>query len=309
MGILHSFQSIAPIFLLILLGLILRRKGIPGEDFWRFNDRFAYWILFPALLYGKTSTIELSGDLIRPYAIVIYASFGVAALFGVITGLTLRYGGATTSSIMQGCARHNSFLALGLAERFFGTGGLSQAIIISALLIPITNIVSVTMIVILVQEQKKDQIFKAILRDLGRNPLLLGVLAGVFINQLNLAPIPIINDTANLLGAAALPMMLVGVGANIRIGEMSTQKGPVLAAIIGKLVVFPLMVVASTQLLGLSGPTAMILVLYGSVPTAASSYSLAHQMGGNAPLMAAIITIQTGLAFFTIPLTFALIQF
>ena len=149
MGILGSFQAIAPIFLLIILGLILRRINFPGDEFWSLNDKFAYWVLFPALLYAKTSTIQLSGDLIRPYAVVIYASFIGAVLFGLIIGKLLGFDPATAGSVLQGCARHNSFLALGLAERIFGNDGLSQAIIISALLIPFTNIVSVTALVVL----------------------------------------------------------------------------------------------------------------------------------------------------------------
>jgi predicted permease len=43
--------------------------------------------------------------------------------------------------------------------------------------------------------------------------------------------------------------------------------------------------------------------LFGAVPTAASGYTLARAMGGDAPLMATIITVQTALAFITLPLT------
>jgi predicted permease len=38
------------------------------------------------------------------------------------------------------------------------------------------------------------------------------------------------------------------------------------------------------------------------VPTAAASYILARQMGGDAPLMAEIATLQTVLAMLTMPL-------
>ena len=200
------------------------------------------------------------------------------------------------------------FLALGLAERFFGNEGLSQAIIISALLIPFTNIVSVTTLVVLNQKQGGGQVFKAILKDLGRNPLLLGVVAGILVNLLGISPLPILDDTASLLGTAALPMMLVGVGANIRLDRMRAKTIPTLAAIFGKMVVFPLAGYAAILFLDLSGMPAALLLLYGAVPTASSSSSLARQMGGDAPLMAAIITIQTAISFFTIPLTLLFAQ-
>ena len=78
---------------------------------------------------------------------------------------------------------------------------------------------------------------------------------------------------------------------------------PTVAAVIGKMLIFPLTAFALSFGLGLDGMPAILLILYGTVPTAASSYSLARQMGGDATLMAAIITIQTGLAFFTIPIS------
>ena len=120
MGILQSFQAISPIFLLILLGLVLRQKNIPGDHFWNLKDKFAYWVLFSALLYAKTSTIELSGDWIGPYAIEIYGSLIGAVIFSLVISKMLRFDRPIAGSVLQGCARHYSFIALGLAERFFG---------------------------------------------------------------------------------------------------------------------------------------------------------------------------------------------
>ena len=45
--------SIAPIFLLIVLGHLLRRGGIPSFDFWNLNDKLVYWVLFPSLLFHE----------------------------------------------------------------------------------------------------------------------------------------------------------------------------------------------------------------------------------------------------------------
>jgi malonate transporter and related proteins len=45
-----------------------------------------------------------------------------------------------------------------------------------------------------------------------------------------------------------------------------------------------------------------IVVIASAVPTATAAYILSRQMGGNAPLMAEIITAQTLLAMVTLPL-------
>jgi predicted permease len=41
--------------------------------------------------------------------------------------------------------------------------------------------------------------------------------------------------------------------------------------------------------------------VFNGSPTSAASYILARQLGGDAPLMAGIITVQTALAMITLP--------
>lgn len=55
-------------------------------------------------------------------------------------------------------------------------------------------------------------------------------------------------------------------------------------------------------LFGIEGIARTVAVIAGAVPTAASSFILARQMGGDAPLMANLITVQVLLAVFSLPL-------
>ena len=45
-----------------------------------------------------------------------------------------------------------------------------------------------------------------------------------------------------------------------------------------------------------------IIVLFGGAPASPASYILARQMGGDAPLMAAILSAQTIIAALTLPI-------
>jgi len=306
---LDIFLSIAPIFLLLVLGYGLRRGGIPSVEFWNLNDRLVYWILFPALLFSNTSTIDLSGDLLSSFAVVIYCGFGSAVLFALVSSRLFRLNGATASSVLQGAARHNSFIALAVAERLIGLDGLALATLVTALLIPVTNITVVTLMVTMIRgDGGRGAVLRAVLRDLARNPLLIAVLLGIATNVLNIAPIPVLSDMAKILGAAALPIMLLCVGANIRIRAMTSAGLPVALSVVGKMVVFPAMILVAAQFVDLSDAALLVLILYGAVPTAASAYTLARQMGGDAPVMATIITLQTALSFVTLPITVALVQ-
>ena len=147
----------------------------------------------------------------------------------------------------------------------------------------------------------------AIVRDLVRNPLLLAVALGVMTNFLSNGEIAVVHDMTRILGGAALPIMLLCVGASLPIQALTGAAVPIAVACISKMVVFPAAVVALALATGLTETQMMIAVLFGAVPTASSAYTLAKQLGGDAPLMAAIVTIQTGAAFFTLPITLMLV--
>jgi predicted permease len=73
-----------------------------------------------------------------------------------------------------------------------------------------------------------------------------------------------------------------------------------------KLVLMPLLAIALALWFGLSGTNLVIVAVCSAVPTSPSAYVMARQMGGDAPLLAQIITLQTILAAITMPIAIAL---
>jgi hypothetical protein len=69
-----------------------------------------------------------------------------------------------------------------------------------------------------------------------------------------------------------------------------------------KLLVMPLFMLIWTFLLGVDGTAQAVAIVSGAVPTASASYILARQLGGDAVLMANVITVQVVAAALTLPL-------
>lgn len=300
--------SIAPVFLMIVLGHLLRRGGIPNVEFWNLNDKLVYWVLMPSLLFYKTSTINLSLELVSSYAVVIIGAFYCAAAFGLLSARLIGLPNTVATSVLQGSARHNTFIALAIAERIYGSDGLSLAALATAMLIPVTNLTIVPVMVTLHKGRENGSLLVPILRDLGRNPLLISVSLGIAVNLSGIGEIPVLHDTTRIIGNAALPIVLMCVGANLRLHEMKSSAVPLVVSTIGKMIVFPAMIVVLSRYLGLSDIEMYVALLFGAVPTASSAYTLARQLGGDAPLMAAITTTQTALAFITLPATVHFVQ-
>ena len=290
----------------MLAGHVIRRVLVEHSEFWDGVDRLAYWVLLPSLLFSKISTMELSASFIGPYAAVVTGGFVAAFSFALVVSLAVGFPGPVASSVVQGASRHNTFIALAATERLFGAAGQASAYLASSILIPITNVaVVVAMVLLHRNKETSPSVGRAVVRDIVRNPLLIAVAVGLVFNGLGAGKLPILHDIADLLGRAALPMVLLSIGAAIRLDGLRAAIPPLAVATIGKMVVFPLVILLLALALDLSLVPASVAMIYGSAATATSSYALARQMGGDAPLAATIVTLQTLLSFLTIPLAIA----
>jgi malonate transporter len=94
---------------------------------------------------------------------------------------------------------------------------------------------------------------------------------------------PSSSDTLEVLGQAALPIMLLCVGASLKLRGLSADAMPVVLSALGKLAVFPLAILAASALIGWRPEAAAVALIYGALPTGVAAYTLSRQMGGDAP--------------------------
>ena len=307
---LEIFLLISPVFILIILGNLLRRIGVPELSFWHASDKLIYWVLIPALLFHHVSQITLSSIMIANYAVVILSGLFVVTTLSFIAGKLFGYTPQIWTSLMQGAARHNAFIALAIAGSLFGNKGLALGAIFMVILIPIINIVIVSVMASTLNQEEGNNSRSStfdVLFELIKNPFILAIAAGLVISFVDAERIIIIHDATGLLGSAALPIMLLSIGANIKIREISLAITPIIIANVLKLLIFPIVVFFVAKSVNLSLFETTVAVIFAAVPTAASSYSLAKKFGGETQLMTSIITIQVALSFITIPVILAFI--
>lgn len=298
--------AIAPVFGVMVLGHILFRLGLPGDSFWVQADRLVYWVLIPALLFHMNSTAEFGGERIRSFAIVLISAFFLVAALAFVTCRILRIGPDETSSVLQGSVRHNAFIALALCESLYGKTGLETATLATAILALVTNVSIVPMMIGLLPKPEGMSIGARVLKDTVRNPVVLAICLGLLTNLATDARIPFVHSMTALLGNAALPLMLLCVGASVSFNGARGKTVPLVLSMVGKFAVFPLLVLGLAMWADLSKADIIILVIFGSISTASSALTLARQLGGDAPLMSTIIAVHTIFAFVSLPVTLIL---
>ncbi len=297
---------VAPIFLIILLGYLLKNFLISNVNFWNRVNLLTYWVLFPCLLFNKTSAINLEGLAIGAFSVALVGGYLSAVLFSYVFGKISRLDAAPLSSVLQGGGRHNSFVALAVVSQLLGEQGEIIGALAVAVMVTFSNVATIIMMTSMLS--KNGRVTSGIVMEIIRNPFIVAIYFGLNFNYLGIGNIPVLSDFTAIVGKAALPVALLCVGAGLLFVGAKKFLLPTFISCVGKMAILPLSVFLLARYFELSQVMTIAAVVFASVPTSSTAYALAKQMGGDAPLMAAIISLQTLIAVVTIPLAITLVS-
>lgn len=302
------FNALIPVFLLIVLGYCLKRWLLKEDAQWTGMEQLTYYVLFPSLLVMTLARADLASV---PYgevaAALILAVLSMSALLLALRPLFSRngIGGPTFTSIFQGATRWQTYIALAVAGSLFGNSGLALASVAMVAMIPLLNIVNVLVLARYASPQRLSwpQVFAAV----ARNPFIWACVVGLVLSLLKV-PIPqAIGETADALGKGSLAVGLLVVGAGLHLESLVRPRPAVVLTVLLKLAVMPAFAISIALLFGLSGVNLAVVACSASVPAASNSYVLARQMGGDAPILAQIIALQTVVAAILMPIIIGLV--
>lgn len=292
--------GLIPVFGIIALGSALKRVSLIDEAGWRAIERLTYFVLFPCFLFGAIAFADFADAPIGRLSLLL--AIGMLAMAGLAFASrpALALDGPAFTSLFQGAVRWNSYVALGAIAAILGKPGLALIAVAIAVMVPLANTLCVMVLMRYASHSRANPVMLA--GQVARNPLILACTAGI-VAQLVGISVPITLRTGiDLVGKAALPLGLLAVGASLDFGGLKSRIAPLIAASALKLLVMPLLVAGFAALLGITGPAMVAAVICAAVPGAPSSFILARQLGGDAPLMAGITTVQTVVALITMPL-------
>lgn len=298
-----TFGALAPVFLMIALGWVLRARGPFSGTFWSDAERLVYWLLFPALLFVTTATSDLMALRIVPVAVAL-----VAAVL-TVAGLTFAFrpwlglDDAAFTSVFQGAIRSNAYVGLAAAASLYGEAGLAMISLVIVVVVTTVNLLSVG---VLVHFGRRASGWRSLFLGVAQNPLIIACIAGFALNLAGLELLALAHETLQIMGRASLALGLLCVGAGLDLSRLTQDRRAVVAACALKLLVIPSATALFCRSLGIEGLTAAAAILFTAMPVSASSYVLARQLEGDAPLMAALITLTTVAAVITVPLMLAL---
>jgi predicted permease len=278
-------QLLFPDFSLILCGYLVCRYTALNRSVWEQVESLVYYFLFPVLLFH--SIVKSPLDLSAASSLI-----GAGWALG-LTGIALAYSlpywpwlgrhipSRDHAASAQVAFRFNSFIGLALADRLAGPEGLLLIAVLIGVCVPLFNVGAVWPMARHAQ--------RGFLRELVRNPLILGTATGLAANLLGFTLPVWLEPTVNRIGAASLALGLMAAGAGMQLGALGRAKALAVAAL-GLSLAFQLSPVQTTMLLAFS-----------ALPTASSCYVLAARMGYDGAYVAGLVTLSTLLGMASLP--------
>jgi len=285
--------ALLPDFTVIALGMLI--APLLGADGWRAVDRLSYHVLYPALLFGAAAARSIApGEL----AVVGGLACTVVTLGFLLSLGVARFGPGVAverAGALQNGWRFNTALGFVAVSALPGEASGTLAIMVG-LGIPLANLYAVGL---LARGRSLSPI--RLVREIASNPFLLASLAGVAIglggHTLPTLPAAFVERLAD----AALPVVLLSLGAALRGARVWPPTRFALALHAIRLLVLPGTVWAGATFAGLHGVVPATLLVFAALPTATAAHVLAARYGADRRAVALMVMQSSLLGLATLP--------
>lgn len=300
--------NVLPIFILILIGWALVRTGLLKDELGDSLGEFVFKVAVPVLLFRTIAEADFHGASPFRLWIAYFTGVGVTWTVGhlIATRIFERDARVGVLAGVSSAFANNVFIGLPLVSRIVGSDGIVALSILLAVHLPLMMIIGT---VLMEQAERKISggssrgllaILKQIGGNLARNPLVIGLAAGVVAHVSGL-PIPAVLDgVVNQIAAMAAPTALLSLGMALNKYGVSGNFRIAGAISALKLLLMPACVWTACRLLSLNPEWTMAMVLTSSVPTGINAWLIANRFGVGHGLAASTITLTTAAGVATV---------
>jgi len=294
-------NSLFPIFVLLLLGWFLKRRGLTDAVFLHNADRLIYYFFFPVMLFWKIGGASFEDG--------IDWNFCLAALCALLTMFALstlvirlfRISAFQAGSFSQSCYRFNTYIGVAVILNSLGAEGVKYFGILIGFAIPLINVFAVsTLIWFSGREIDFGKRLTIAGKALVSNPLILGCLAGMGYSS-TIGKFPVfINNSLSLISMVALPLALISIGGSLTFAGVRGNLGLSFLAAGMKLVFLPAIGWLFFYLFNVAGLPFKVGLIFFTLPASTAIYVLSSQLNSDTKLASSAIVLSTFLSFFSL---------
>lgn len=318
-NLIYSLNATIPIFLVMVVGYILRRINMLTEEFINVANKLTFKVTLPCLLLLNMLDCDIRHTFDGKY--VLYcASVTITCIvvIWVVSKICFK-DKSIVGEFVQGSYRGSAaILGIALLTNISGNANMAPLMMLGS--VPLYNIFAVIVLTFEApkhqtedgrgleakqqtensrQLERRKNIKKAMV-GICKNPIILSILGGMLLSFFEVEFPTIVYKTVDNVGSLTTPLALLVIGAGFEGKKAIKKVVPTLAATFIKLVLQPALFLPVAVMLGFEPDKLVASLIMLGAPTTATSYIMSKNMGHEGVLSSSIIVMTTLLSAFTI---------
>lgn len=318
-----ALEAVLPIIIVVAIGYLIKRVGLLTADMAKVINKLVFRVFMPVMLFLNVYKIESLADIELDY--IIYAAAATVLVFALCIPavIVVTKKGERRGALLQACFRSNyALIGIPLAESLFGQTGVSVATLLSAVSIPLFNILAVISLSVFGTVEQKPSV-KKILLGIVKNPLIQSIFWGLvvlgvralFLNfeiEFRLTEIKPIYTALGYLSNLATPLALLMLGVQFEFSAVKELKKEIVFGTLMRTVIVPALGLGIAFLFfrsSFDGAKFAALVALFATPVAVSSVPMAQEMGADHTLAGQLVVWTTLISAITVFIASFLLKF
>lgn len=302
-NLLFSLNATMPIFLMMVVGYVLKRIKWLDEKTTQVLNKLVFRIFLPALLFMDLAKQDFASiwdsEFVLFCAVTTVVSIAIATLFSFTDKDRDDRGEIIQASYRSAAAT----LGIAFMTNIYDNVGMVALMIIGS--VPIYNIVAVLVLSLTSPENngaKGKELFGRTVRGLVTNPIILSILAGLLWSVLKLPKPEIFTKSMTYLGNVASPMALIALGACFEFKNVKEKLKPILLVNFNKLFLFCILFLPLGIYMGFRDERIVAALIMLGSGTTSSSFIMAKNMGHKGVISSSAVMTTTLFCSFTMTL-------
>lgn len=298
-NLIFSLNATVPIFLLMVLGFVLRKLGLIDDVFASKMNKFVFLVPLPVLLFEDLSTVDFSQVWNLRFVLFCFAVTLICIIAAALVSFLWRDKSIQGEFIQASYRSSAALLGIAFIQNIYGDAGMAPLMIIGS--VPLYNIMAVIVLSFFKPDRKKldKEVWKTTLKGIVTNPIILGIAAGLLWSALRLPMPSILEKTVSDIGAVATPLGLMAMGASFDLKKAFGKVKPAAVASVMKLVLFAAFFLPLAVWMGFRREELVAILVMLSSATTVSCYVMARNMGHEGVLTSSVVMLTTLFSAFT----------
>mgnify|MGYP003300654819 CR=1 FL=1 len=296
-----SLNATIPIFLLMILGYVLKQIKMVDEPFIKTLNKFNYNVTLPVLVFRDLSQSAFLQVWDTNYVLFCF----LVTLFCILSiwflaRLCLKDKTIVGEFVQASYRSSAAVLGIAFIQNIYGNSGMAPLMIIGT--VPLYNIAAVLVLSFTGPEAKglNRQALKKSIIGIITNPIILGIFAGMVASAAGLKQPVIMTKTINNIASLATPLALIALGAGFEGRKAIKLIKPTLITTALKLVIQPIVFLPLAMALGFRNEMLVALLVMLGAPTTPSCYIMARNLGHEGVLTSGVVVATTFLSSITL---------